>query len=59
MAVLHANVGHRVAWDNYAPCSIEDLRRAGMDYWALGHVHRFEVAVDDPPVVLQSGTKVS
>jgi len=39
IGVLHANVGdpeHAA----YAPCSVEDLRSAGMDYWALGHVHR-------------------
>lgn len=23
----------------YAPCTIEDLRRADLNYWALGHVH--------------------
>ena len=28
VAVLHTNVGQLSAWDNYAPCSIEDLRAA-------------------------------
>jgi len=25
--------------DRYAPCSVEDLQRAGCQYWALGHIH--------------------
>ena len=25
--------------DNYAPCTFGDLAEAGLDYWALGHVH--------------------
>lgn len=28
------------AHDRYAPCSLEDLRRPGYKYWALGHIHR-------------------
>ncbi len=55
VAVLHANVGHRVAWDNYAPCTIEDLRAAGMDYWALGHVH-VPGRISDNPVAVYSGS---
>ena len=33
------------------PCSLDDLRRKGYDYWALGHVHGYEVLADDPPIV--------
>lgn len=39
IAVLHANVGARAGYDDYAPCSVADLAAAGMDYWALGHIH--------------------
>ncbi|MFH1112534.1 MAG: DNA repair exonuclease [Pseudomonadota bacterium] len=39
IGLVHANVagigGHR----NYAPCTLDDLLRAGMDVWCLGHVH--------------------
>jgi exonuclease SbcD len=48
VAVMHANVGGRPDHDPYAPCSVDDLRAAGMDYWALGHVHRYEVVARDP-----------
>lgn len=39
IAVLHANVAGVGAHGNYAPCSVEDLAAAEVDYWALGHVH--------------------
>ncbi|NNE47613.1 MAG: DNA repair exonuclease [Rhodothermales bacterium] len=32
--------------DRYAPCEVDDLRKPGYDYWALGHVHTRQ-QVDD------------
>jgi len=57
VAVLHANVGQRPGWDNYAPCSVEDLRAAGMDYWALGHVHVPGPISERPPAVYSGSTQ--
>ena len=51
VALLHCNVGGRRGHENYAPCALDDLRAAGMDYWALGHVHQAEVLHSDPLVV--------
>lgn len=34
----------------YAPSSLEHLRGAGFDYWALGHVHQRQALSHDPPV---------
>jgi len=51
IGLLHANVGDRPGHGNYAPCSIEDLRAAGMDYWALGHIHQPGQILDDPPAL--------
>ena len=39
VAVLHANLGGDTDHDPYAPCEIEDLVAAPVDYWALGHIH--------------------
>ena len=42
VAMLHTQVhGVRGAAEHerYAPCSSADLKAAGFDYWALGHVH--------------------
>ena len=49
IGLLHTNVGDRPGHHNYAPCSVEDLRAAGMDYWALGHIHQPGRVLDDPP----------
>lgn len=49
IGLLHANVGNRPDHDNYAPCSIDDLRASGMDYWALGHIHQPGRVIADPP----------
>lgn len=54
IGVLHANVGGRTDYEPYAPCSLEDLRIARMDYWALGHIHKPEV-LSELPTVIYSG----
>lgn len=51
VALLHCNVGGRPGHENYAPCSLDDLKRAGMDCWALGHVHGAEILSLDPLVL--------
>ena len=49
IGLLHANVGDRPGHGNYAPCSVDDLRVSGMDYWALGHIHQPGQVLADPP----------
>jgi DNA repair exonuclease SbcCD nuclease subunit len=40
IGLLHCNVsGAADGHENYSPCSLDELRRVGLDYWALGHVH--------------------
>ncbi|CAN7257809.1 metallophosphoesterase family protein [Neorhizobium sp. LjRoot104] len=51
IGVLHTSLTGREPHAPYAPCSIEDLRSRGYDYWALGHVHDFEIVAEDPLVV--------
>jgi DNA repair exonuclease SbcCD nuclease subunit len=43
IGMLHAHVTQSSQverHDRYAPCGIDDLRAAGYDYWALGHIHQ-------------------
>jgi DNA repair exonuclease SbcCD nuclease subunit len=41
IGLLHANVGgSATGHQDYSPCSVDDLRRPGYQYWALGHVHK-------------------
>ncbi|MCP4191202.1 MAG: DNA repair exonuclease, partial [Planctomycetaceae bacterium] len=35
----------------YAPCSADDLRSKGYQYWALGHIHKQEFVSEDPWIV--------
>jgi DNA repair exonuclease SbcCD nuclease subunit len=51
IGVLHTSLTGREPHATYAPCSLEDLRSRGYDYWALGHVHDFEIVSQDPLVV--------
>ena len=49
IAVLHANVGSD-EHAPYSPCRVDDLRAAGYDYWALGHIHRRATLLDRPRI---------
>lgn len=51
IGVLHTSLTGRPPHADYAPCTLDDLRMRGYDYWALGHVHAFEVVSEDPYVV--------
>jgi len=51
IGMLHTSLTGREGHENYAPCSLDDLVNKGYDYWALGHVHQFEMVAQDPPVV--------
>ncbi len=44
VGVLHCSVrGAADGHASYSPCTLDDLRRVGLDYWALGHVHQHRV----------------
>jgi len=55
IGILHCNLGGNADHDNYAPCSVDDLRRADMDYWALGHVHTRSVVSSENPCIVYPG----
>lgn len=48
VGVLHTCGEGSAAHAPYAPCTVEELRRRGYDYWALGHVHEHAVLSEDP-----------
>jgi DNA repair exonuclease SbcCD nuclease subunit len=56
IGLLHCNVG-RTDHSPYAPCTVDDLARAGLDYWALGHVHRRQVVLERPLCVYPGNTQ--
>lgn len=55
IGLLHCNVGTDTGHEPYAPCGLDDLRAAGLDYWALGHVHTPQVLLDEGPVAVYPG----
>lgn len=55
MGLLHANVGNNAKHDSYAPCTVDDLIKTDIDYWALGHVHTRQILREREPVVVYPG----
>jgi DNA repair exonuclease SbcCD nuclease subunit len=56
IGLLHANVGGAATGHaDYSPCSLDDLRQAGYQYWALGHVHGRRVLHEGDPWVVYPG----
>ncbi|MEB3188068.1 MAG: DNA repair exonuclease [bacterium] len=51
IGLLHANAGAQGEHAPYSPCSVEELAAIGLDYWALGHVHRRQILSRQPWVV--------
>ena len=51
IGLLHSNVDAHGEHENYAPCSLAELRDTGLDYWALGHVHTQAILHEAPWVV--------
>lgn len=51
IGVLHTSLDGTRGHQGYAPCSVDDLRRFGYDYWALGHVHAAEIISREPWIV--------
>lgn len=61
IGILHTNVdrvnvGTVSAGERYARCSVADLEAAGMDYWALGHIHLPQVLKESDPMIVYSGS---
>jgi exonuclease SbcD len=55
IGLLHCSVGGGYGHQPYAPCSIQDLRRCGYDYWALGHIHQPTVIDDGDSHIVYAG----
>ncbi len=51
IGLLHCNLGSSTGHEPYAPCSLQDLARTELDYWALGHVHSGGICSREPYVI--------
>ena len=43
IGVLHTALEGNAAHANYAPCNLDELHAKGYRYWALGHVHDYQM----------------
>ena len=57
IGLLHTSLTGREGHAAYAPCSIDDLKSKGYDYWALGHVHKREIVAEDPWVLFSGNVQ--
>lgn len=51
VACVHCDVDSAGGEYAYSPCRLSDLMGRGVDYWALGHVHKRAVLSERPHVV--------
>lgn len=51
IGLLHTSLNGREGHEDYAPCTLDDLKSKGYDYWALGHVHKREVVSENPWII--------
>ncbi len=49
--LLHTSLVNNEDEDRYAPCSIADLIEKNPHYWALGHIHKYQVLEKNPYIV--------
>lgn len=62
VACLHCDVDSAGGQYDYSPCRLSDMTGRGVDYWAIGHVHKRAVLSESPYVVYPGniqGRKVS
>jgi len=55
IALLHCNVGGVADFENYAPCSVDELKFSPFDAWLLGHVHERKIISETDPLILYPG----
>ena len=51
IGLLHTSLTGRAGHEDYAPCTLDDLKSKGYEYWALGHIHKREVVSENPMVL--------
>ena len=51
IGILHTGLAGEEGHEPYAPCTLEELKQKGYDYWALGHIHQPSVRHKRPFVV--------
>ncbi len=56
IGIFHCNVDGAKD-DDYSPCKLSDMRDKGINYWALGHIHKATILNRMPYVVYPGNTQ--
>lgn len=51
IGLLHTSLTGWEGHEDYAPCTLDELKSKGYDYWALGHVHKRVIVSQDPWII--------
>jgi DNA repair protein SbcD/Mre11 len=51
IGVLHTGLEGYAAHAHYAPCTLDQLKAKGYNYWALGHIHQGEILNENPHII--------
>ncbi len=57
IGILHCLISGSSNHQPYAPCTVEELTLKNYDYWALGHVHQFQILLNDPFIIYPGCTQ--
>ncbi|MDE0107757.1 MAG: DNA repair exonuclease [Bryobacterales bacterium] len=57
IGILHTGLAGMEGHAPYAPCTLDELRQKGYDYWALGHIHKPEILSTNPHVVFSGNVQ--
>jgi len=55
IGLLHGTIAGNESHTPYCPFDLDTLRRSNMNYWALGHIHKREVVLEENPMVVYPG----
>jgi DNA repair protein SbcD/Mre11 len=55
VGLLHCTVGQNAEHETCCPTTVRDLQGTGMNYWALGHIHRREYPCEGGPWIVYPG----
>ncbi len=54
IGLLHSSGNNKQEISPYAPFQLESIKKKGYDYWALGHIHNYQI-LETSPYIVYSG----
>ena len=57
IGILHGSIEGNLDHNHYAPFRLNELTSKGFDYWALGHIHKQQLLVDNPIILYPGNTQ--